>query len=114
MAAPSRNSLSLPYSALTATKVRQYAVFASVMSVCCPALHALHARAGAHLLPKSRRPDSGTKGLTLTNALVDARGPRTEKGTSAPADSVKQQARALGAAQSRQATADAVTVAGDA
>src|SRR5213592_4777949 len=56
MAAPSRHSLSLPYSALTATKVRQHALFASVMSVCCPALHALHARAGAHLLPKSRGP----------------------------------------------------------
>ena len=54
------------------------------------------------------------KDLTLANVLVDARGPRTEKGTSAPADSVKQQARALGAAQSRQAEADAVTVAGDA
>ena len=52
--------------------------------------------------------------MTLANVLVDARGPRTEKGTSAPADSVKQQARALGAAQSRQAEADAVTVAGDA
>ena len=54
------------------------------------------------------------KDLTLANVLVDARGPRTEKGPSAPADSVKQQARALGAAQSRQAEADAVTVAGDA
>ncbi|PYQ92078.1 MAG: hypothetical protein DMF97_21835 [Acidobacteria bacterium] len=53
--------------------------------------------------------------MTLANVLVDApRPPRTEKCTSAPADSVKQQARALGAAQSRQAEADAVTVAGDA
>jgi signal transduction histidine kinase len=52
--------------------------------------------------------------VTLPNALLDSPGVRTEKPAPRPLAGIKQEAQALGAAQSRQAETDTLTVAGNA